>query len=222
MPAFGLAALSWLASAASAQTVLIDQGSFRLSLGGREIGRDSFNIRRTGSGDDARILAQGWLELDGRRVSSVVETTGRYGFTRYQATVSGAETAEIMVGVSGRRLELTVKSPAGEQTREARARDGAVLLDENIVHQYYFVGVLAREGASIPVIVPRHNDQGAVDVQSVTPESLTIDGQQVDAMRLLLSAAGVERRLWVDPQGRVLRLEVPSTGFVAERLRAPS
>jgi hypothetical protein len=220
LPALGLAAAS-LAPGVGAQTV-IDQGTFRLTLSGREVGRDSFNILRHGSGDDARILAQGWVDLDQRRIVSIVETTGGYGLTRYQATVSGGGSADtIKVQVSGRRLELTVRSPAGERMREARAPAGGVLLEENVPHQYYFVGVLAREGASIPVIAPA-GDAGGLQVQSLTRETVTIGGQPVEATRLGLSADGVERRLWIDAQGRVLRLEIPSTGFLAERLRAPA
>ena len=220
LPALALAVIC-LARSASAQTV-IDQGTFRLSVAGRDVGRDSFNILRSGSGDDARILAQGWVDLEQRRINSIVETTAGYGLTRYQATVSGAGIADtIKVQVSGRRLELTVRSPAGERMREARAPAGAVLLEENVVHQYYFVGVLAREGASIPVIAPG-GDTGGLEVQALTRETVTIGGQQVEATRLGLSANGVERRLWIDAQGRVLRLEIPSTGFLAERLRAPA
>jgi hypothetical protein len=220
LPALVLAAVCPLRTA-SAQTI-VDQGTFRLSMAGREVGRDSFNILRSGSGEDARILAQGWVELDQRRINSIVETTAGYGLTRYQATVSGAGSADtIKVQVSGRRLELTVRSPAGERMREARAPSGVVLLEENVAHQYFFVGVLAREGGSIPVIAPG-GDAGALEVQSLTRESVTIGGQPIDATRLGLSANGVERRLWIDAQGRVLRLEIPSTGFLAERLRAPA
>jgi hypothetical protein len=222
MSAFGLAAAICLASPASAQTVLIDQGTFRLSLGGREVGRDSFNIGRTGSGDEARILAEGWVDVDRRQISSKLETTGAYALTSYQARVTGADSAQVQAVVRGRRMELTVRSPAGEQTREARAPAGAVLLDENIAHQYYFLGALAREGATIPVITPRRGDPVSVAVQSIAPGSVTIGGQRIDATQLQLSASGVEQRLWTDAQGRVLRVEIPSTGYVAERLRPPA
>jgi hypothetical protein len=213
-------ALACSVHAAAAQTV-IDQGTFRISLAGREVGRDSFNILRNGAGDDARILAQGWVELERQRIASIVETTGSFGLTRYQASLSGAESAEIMAQVTGRRLELTVRSPAGEQMREARAPAGAVLLEENVAHQYWFVAALAREGASIPVIVPR-GAAGTLQVVSLASETVTIGGEPVAATRAGLSANGVERRLWFDAQGRVLRLDIPSLGFVAERLRAPA
>jgi hypothetical protein len=216
-----LALLACLAPASRGQTVVIDQGTFRLSMAGREIGLDSFDIRRSGSGDEARIFAQGWTELDGRRLSSIVEVSGAHSFTAYQATFTGTESAEIRARVNGTRLEVTVVSPVGEQTREFRARDGAVLIEEHVPHHYYFVGVLARPGSALPVIVPRVNDQAVAQIQSAVDESVTVGGQRIEATRLALSIGGVEHRLWIDAQGRVLRLEIPSTGFLAERLGPP-
>ena len=218
--ALGLVAAASLASAASAQSALIDRGTFRLSVGGREIGRDSFNISRTSP--DGRIVAQGWVDVEGRRVVTVLQTTAAHVLTSYQATVSGGETARYGATVNARRLYLTTVSPAGEQTREARYRDGAVVLEENVAHHYFFAGQLAREGAVLPVIVPRPLEQPSFDVGPVTAERIRVGGQEVEARRLTLTAGGVERRVWLDAEGRVLRVEIPSTGFVAERLRAPA
>jgi hypothetical protein len=216
-----LALLACLAPGARGQTVVLDHGTFRLSIAGREVGRDSFDIRRTGSGDEARVFAQGWVELEGRQLTTILETSGAHAFTAYQATISGAERAEIRARLNGPRLEMTVVSPAGERTRELRARDGAVLLEQNVPHHYYFVGALAREGASLPVMVPRVDDQAVAAVQSIVRESVTVAGRQLDARRLGLSSGGVETRMWIDAEGRVLRVEIPSTGFLAERLAPP-
>jgi hypothetical protein len=217
-----LAAALGSARAASAQSVLIDAGSFRLSVGGREVGRDSFNIRRTGAGAETRILAQGWVDVNSRRINSLLETNAAYGFTRYQATVSGSESAEFSASINGRRMEVAVRTPAGEQAREARAREGAVLLEENVAHHYFFLGALAKEGSRLPVIVPRAEEQADFEIGAITSERLTVGGQQIDAKRLQITSNGLERLIWVDAQGRVLRVEIPSTGFLAERLKAPA
>ena len=217
--ALGLVAAALLASAASAQTTLIDRGAFRLSVAGREIGRDSFQIGRAGA--DGRVVAQGWVELEDRRLVTVLETSAAHTLLSYQATVSGGEAARYGATVSARRLYLTTVSPAGEQTREARYREGAVVLEQSVAHHYYFAGKLAREGAVLPVIVPRPLEQPGFDVGPTVSERVRVGGQEVDARRLSLSARGEERRVWLDAQGRVLRVEIPSTGFLAERLRPP-
>jgi hypothetical protein len=217
-----LAAALGLARPSAAQSVLIDAGAFRLSVAGREVGRDSFNIRRTGAGAETRILAQGWVDVNSRRISSLLETNAGYALTRYQASVSGPDSAEFHATVNGRRLEMAVRSPAGEQAREARAREGAVVLEENVAHHYFFLGVLAHEGQRLPVIIPRVNEQADFQIGAITAGRLTVGGQALDANRVQVTADGVERIIWVDAQGRVLRVEIPSTGFLAERVRAPA
>jgi hypothetical protein len=99
-------------------------------------------------------------------------------------------------------------------------------MEDGVAHHFYFLGRLyadgtVRAGQVLPVIHPRGNDQALVELATATPASLTIDGQAIEATRLSLAMGGVERRVWVDRAGKVLRVEVPSTGFVAERLRLP-
>ena len=53
-----------LPTALGAQTTTLDEGSFRFFLAGREIGTETFNIRQSGTGDDAVIIAQGSVVVD--------------------------------------------------------------------------------------------------------------------------------------------------------------
>jgi hypothetical protein len=50
---------------------------------------------------------------------------------------------------------------------------------------------------------------------------LTLAGRATEAVQLSLLLGGVERRVWIDRAGKVLRVEIPSTGLIAERLRPP-
>jgi len=219
--ALTLAALLSVSGRAAAQGEVLDAGTFRLLLQGREVGTDSFTIRRTGNGGEARIFAQGESSFQGRRLSTIVETDAHFGFTQYQARISGSETA-LIDARRAQRLEVSVRSAAGERTRELRLREGAVVVEENVPHLYYFIGQLDRVGAVIPVISPQGNDQAQMSVLAISSETVSVGGRSLDARMLRLSLDGVERRVWVDAQGRVLRVEVPSTGYVAERLRPPA
>ncbi|NIP78666.1 MAG: hypothetical protein GWM90_05455, partial [Gemmatimonadetes bacterium] len=54
------ALLSTLAAAdAQAQTTVIDEGTFRLSVRGTPVGTETFTIRRSGSGENTTTVAQG-------------------------------------------------------------------------------------------------------------------------------------------------------------------
>ena len=74
----------------------------------------------------------------------------------------------------------------------------------------------------MPVIIPRQNRQVNAQVSNTGEERIAVQGRAVDARRLSIApAGGPERLVWVDAQGRVLRLEVPATNFVAQRVELP-
>jgi hypothetical protein len=214
-----LVALGVSATGGASQIVMLDQGAFQLSHQGRAVGTESFTIEQTGAGDDAKIVARGDIALERRRVSTQFDATPRMGFSLYRAEVSGDETLEVVV-TRGLRLGVWVRTPAGIQDREVRLREGAILLDDEVAHLYFF-GSAMTAGATLPVIVPRGNHQAQLQVLTSSPENLTVGGQSIEARRIRLAVDGVERQVWVDAEGRVLRVEIPSTGYLAERVRPP-
>src|SRR5688500_8656407 len=85
---------------ARAQTVLLDQGTFRLTVSGQEVGTETFNIRQTGSGENVVITAQGRVALDsdrgGQELSASLEVAGAaLRPAAYQISVQGGESQKI-------------------------------------------------------------------------------------------------------------------------------
>jgi hypothetical protein len=107
--------------------------------------------------------------------------------------------------------------------REYLAGEGAVLADEGVAHHYYFMARRAEAGATrIPVIIPRQSRQVSAQVSIGGPEKVTVGGASLDARRMSVTpAGGQERIIWIDAQGRVLRMEIPASGFSATRAEAP-
>ena len=216
-------AATLLALPLHAQNVLLDEGTFAVFLDDREAGTETFSIRRMGAGVDTRILANAMVELDRRQMRPLLESNPQAGLTRYEVKVSGDEVAEVSVVSAGNRFVALIRTTAGEQEREFRARPGAVLLEENVAHQYWFaVSQLAVVGDAVPVVDPRGTEQPRLELLAVGEEAVRIAGQTIDARRLRMSLSGVERTVWVDREGRVLRVEVPSTGYRAERTAPPA
>ena len=60
---FGTTAFGLLPRAVAAQAVEVDAGTFVVQLGGRAVGNESFLIRRSGFGDNARTIAEGTIEI---------------------------------------------------------------------------------------------------------------------------------------------------------------
>jgi hypothetical protein len=217
-----------LAAPAAAQTVTLDEGSFRISVAGREVGTEVFSIRQNGSGENAVIIAVGRVVLDGdkgpQQLSSELQVAGNtLRPAAYEVKVQGAGAEQIKGRVVGGRFSAQIVSPAGEMMREYLAGDGAVVADEGVAHQYYFLARRAdARSARVPVIIPRLNRQVVAQVAFGGADKIAIAGRSYEAQKYTISAAGTPtREVWTDAEGRVLRLEVPERKFVAQRVAAP-
>lgn len=226
----GIASLALLtAGPAAAQTVTLDEGTFRLLVGGREVGTETFSIRQNGSGADAVIIARGRVVLDSepgaRQLTSSLQLAG--GTLRpaaYDVKLEGADARQIAGRVTGGRFSARIVSSAGENMREYLVSDGAVVIDEGIAHHYYF---LARRlggdaSARVPIVIPQDSRQVIAEVTAGAQEAVTVGGGSAQGRRLTVRPGGsAERTVWVDGEGRVLRLEIPGSRFVAERSAPP-
>ncbi|HSJ05423.1 MAG TPA: hypothetical protein VK936_01900 [Longimicrobiales bacterium] len=224
-----LAAISLALAAAvpvSGQTVQLDEGTFRVLVGGREVGMETFSIRRNGEGADAVIIAQGRVVLSngGDEVIANVQFAGA-GLrpVAYDLELRGGDARRIRGSVTGSRAAARTVSPTGETMREFLVTDGAVILDDGVAHHYYFIAQRAGAGAtSAPIMVPRESRQVQATITASGPENVSAGGTTTSARRLTVQPAGGDaRQVWIDAQGRVLRVEIPSRSYVAVRTTLP-
>jgi hypothetical protein len=231
LPGFAVAAtalsISLFPAPALAQSVTLDEGTFRITVDGREAGTETFTIRRSGAGDAAQVIATAEIQMqvpEGRTdIRPALQASGSdMAVSAYQVKISGATQEEVYVTLGERRFLTTVRSERGEREREFRATPGTLLLDPGVAHQYYFLaGRAGTAGGTFPVISPREGRQFELRVTVVGTESVTIGGSPVQARHLRLEGEGGTRELWVNGDGRVLRLEHPDAGYVAVREQAP-
>lgn len=221
-------ALGLAGAEARAQTLTLDEGAFRLELGGREAGRETFSIRQSGTGGGAVIIAQGRVVLDGERGREEVATSLEVSAadlrpTAYQATVRDGEPLRIAARIVGGRVSARLLGPAGEMLREYLASEGAVLMDEGVAHHAYFLARRAGSGTvRVPILVPRRSRQVSATVRVAGPEGVEVAGERLEARRIEVELAGGELvRFWADAQGRVLRFEIPARGYAAVRTAPP-
>jgi hypothetical protein len=211
-----------------AQTVTLDEGAFKLRVGGQEVGTETFNIRQNGSGESAVVIAVGKVVLDtargGQEINAQLSMKGpALQTSAYQVNIEGANASKISGLVVGGRFSARIISSAGEQMREYMASDGAVVTDDGLAHHYYFLAKrVGSESARVPVLVPRESKQFSATVTSRGNEAVTIGGASVQARHLVVNITGKgQRDVWVDSQDRVLRVEVPDQKFLAERVALP-
>jgi hypothetical protein len=214
------------ASTAAAQAERGDEGTFRISVDGRVVGLEEFTIRHAGSGGTAEVIATGRVSLDlltGRL--ELVPRLRAVGLgadpSSYEISV-GCDSQQRIVGTVGAgRFSAKIASPTGEQLREYVASRGAVILDDGIAHHYYFLARRLRDG-SVPILIPRENRQVIARVTSHGEETLEIGGVTGSFYRLTVHPHdGEPRSVWVDALNRVIRVEIPSRGYLAVRTEIP-
>jgi hypothetical protein len=216
-------ALVGLALPATAQVAVVDEGSFTIAHSGTRIGREEFAIRRTPNPGGDILVANATVVYTDRRLSPALQTDAAGAPLRYQVEVSaGADVQERLQGRVGRgRFSAQLRTPRGESAREYVVADGALILDDDVFHQYYFLARAGRTGA-VPVVVPRRNVQLTMRVENQGADAVTIDGSRIAATRYVMTEPdGATRRIWVDSEGRVLRVSLDARGITATRDEPP-
>jgi hypothetical protein len=222
-----LAVLAFSAGAAMpavAQVTTLDEGVFVISRNGAAVGRESFSIKSSPGGMGGPVVqARATVSYDDRRLTPVLKADSIGSPTEYQLEVrAGANASEVLKGVIRRgRFSATMQTPRGENLKEYVVSEGALVLDEDVFHQYYFLARGNRTG-EVPVVVPHRNVQVVMRIENRGNATVTVGGQSLPARALVLvDPAGGNREIWVDAQGRVLKVAIPSRGILAVREEPP-
>jgi hypothetical protein len=139
---------------------------------------------------------------------------------RYVVEVKdGSASNERVDGVVGRgRASARVKNSRGESANEFVVSHGALVIDDDVFHQYYFITRREQPTGPVSVIIPRRNTQVTMRVTDAGSEKLSIGGTQIDARRYTIAdPGGADREVWTDASGRLLKVAIPSRGIVALR-----
>lgn len=222
--AFTLAALltMWAAPTLTAQGIVVDQGQFAIRIGGRSVGTEDFVIRRAGLGRDDAIFANGVVTVttgeETQEVRPLLRTAPPGGtVASYQVRVTGPDAMDVRLTRSGRRYVATIGSKAGNEDREFQAHADTRVLELGVAHHYYFLRNV-RDGGVVHVLEPRSRRQLTLTAGARSEEELRLGPNVVSARRVEYSSDRQDHRIvWFDRQGRVLRVEIPSLDYVADR-----
>jgi len=218
-----LALLILPSALAAAQVRTIDQGSFTVTTNNQRTGREDFSIVEDASTPNVRIYAKATVEYRerGLKLQPLLTANAAGASTEYDITVRGGSLQRWTGTIDRNRVRSMIFSERGQAAKEFVVSVGAMVLDDDVFHQYYFLAKRAGDGP-IPVIVPQRNAQSTVTVTREGTERFEIGNAQIEAQKLAVTeASGPTREVWVDAQGRVLRVAIPSRGLVATRDEPP-
>ncbi len=209
-----------VAASLPAQVVVLDEGSFTLYRDGDRIGREDFSIRGAPGPDGRIVVAQATVAIGTRRLAPGVNADTSGYPVRYQREVR--EDGNVVESFSGQsirgRFSSRLLRADGESAREFRLPAGTVAVDDDIIHQLWFIARRG-DGAVVPVLVPRRNAVDSVRVSRVGSEQISIDLRRFDTTHLVLRTAstGETRDVWITADGRLVKAAIPALGLTALR-----
>jgi hypothetical protein len=219
--ALALSAATLTAHDAMAQGAPFDEGTFVLTRNGVGVGKEAFRIVRS-SGRGQLYTSTAQCAFGDRRISPALSADSSGVPLLYQVEVKNGGDVEERLRATGRpgRLHAVLQTRTGESSKEYVVANGALILDDDVIHQHFFVP-LARRSGNVTVVVPRRNSQFAGRVEERGSEKIRIDGKEVVAVHLVITLPDGARDLWFDDGGRLLKVAVPARGLVALREELP-
>ena len=219
-----VALMALIAPPIGAQVFSIDEWSFALVRDGERIGREDFSIRSAPGVAGRVVVAQGTVVTGNHRLAPGLNADTSGFPQRYEIEVRDDRQVTETYSAQTSKDHYTSRAQRddGESAREFRLPAGTVALEDDVVHQLWFV-VRRGAGAQVPVLAPRRGVLDTMRVTLVGQERLTIDVRDFDARhyRLLSARDGTVQDVWVDPQGRLLKVVVPARKLVAVREEGP-
>jgi hypothetical protein len=134
----------------------------------------------------------------------------------YQVEVVGADALELGLRRVARRYVATIRSGSGEEQREFPAAMTTRILEPDVAHFYYFLRETT-PGSVTPIIEPRSRRRLELTTGTPVDEQISVGTTTVAARRVDYTSGEEQRTVWFDALGRVLRVQIPSTGYLAER-----
>jgi hypothetical protein len=170
------------------------------------------------------VVANATVTFDTERLAPALRTDTSFSPLAYEVEVrSGANVERLRGRIGGGRFSAQLKSAKGESSKEYIVSDGALILDDDIFHQYYFLVQRARGGsATIPVVIPRRNLQETMRIQAGANEQVRVGTTSVEARHYSIQEpSGATRDVWADAQGRILKVQLDGGKITATRDELP-
>jgi hypothetical protein len=218
--AFVLAFSLPLGSVRAQSSAVVDEGTFMVTRNGAPFGRESFRIVRAPAPGGQIFRATGDCALGDTFVRTNLGTDSAGVPVSYATELRQRD--QIVERLEGRgrpgRFSVLVQTKSGEAAREYLLNKGALLIDDDVFHQFYFVPIAAAKREQLIVIAPRAAQQGQFRLVERPNETVDIAGRSISSRHFALTGnGGSSREVWVDEKGRLLKVAIPDKGLVALR-----
>jgi hypothetical protein len=208
------AVLATSVPAVAQQTGVVDEASFTITRGGAPYGTESFKIIRRLGAQGVEYAAQCTRTLEGRVVRTMLSADSTGNLTSYSRATTGSGQSQLTARPAQNRLTVN-EDGAQASSRDYVFAPGALILDDDVIHQLYFV--TWRGPRSLTFVAPGGHRTGQGNLTEVGREDVAIGRTSVAATRYAFGSGDDRREIWVDSERRLLKVTHPSRQIVGIR-----
>ena len=195
-------------------TGVVDEASFTVTRAGVPYGTESFKIVRRLGTQGVEYAAQCTRTIEGQVLRTMLSTDSTGNLTSYSRATTGSGQGRLTARPALNRLTVN------EEGSQASSRDymfapGTVILDDDVIHQLYFV--TWRDPRSVAFVAPGGRSTGTGTLTEVGREDLALGGTTVAAVHYSFGSGDDRREIWVDSERRLLKVTHPSRQIVGIR-----
>ena len=215
-----------LCVAALATQSPLDEGTFVVREDTTEIARESFRLApaRVGLGTAGWSIATSIRYDRGRPIITLAPAVTVQGDSQplsLEFDVGDPRDPQRILGQAARgRFTIRMLGRRTERARELPVTGPTVVLDDSVYALYAFIAWRARaQPAAVTALLPRAGRREPLTVQDAGSEATTLNRDPATLRHILVSGGTNQLvHLWVDANGRLLKIEIPSRRLRIERL----
>jgi hypothetical protein len=208
------AALALAVPLAAQPTGVVDDASFTMTRGGTPYGTEAFKIVRRLGNEGIEYVAQCTRTIEGRIVRTMLKADSTGAPTSYSRATTGPGQGQLTARRAVNRLTVN------EEGSQASSRDymfapGSVILDDDVIHQLYFV--TWRDPRTLGFVAPGGRATGQGTLTEVGREGVVVGGTTISAVHYEFGSGDDRREIWVDSSRRLLKVTHPAKQIVGTR-----
>jgi len=206
------------AGAAADKKARSEEGEFKISFAGREIGSERFTIATS---DDAvqSTSVVSFRNPQNPQQKITLETrlgmSGRFVPTSYELkSEAGGKTGTVVGRFSPNQVIFEYSGTGDSVRRGLLVGDEYTVLDTNVFHHFTFLvrlfeGKGKETGGRFEVVIPQENDSGFLRMKELEKETIVAGGKKIRCRRFQVDSDAVSIELWADDQQRLQKIAVP-------------
>lgn len=196
-----------------------DRGVFVISVAGRQIGTETFEIHTKKDAVEATARIELRVMQDGKSVefktSPKLVLTPDLHPVNYEWSQKGAQSSDLKMDLGSSRATAKYRTVTGaEDVREFELPPDLIILDNNVIHHYQLAVYRYRRAGggtqSFRAFIPQEALPGSLQIEDAGPDRVDVGGREALLKHLVVATDNARIDLWIDDRDRVQKISIPA------------